>query len=447
MKKTNISRTKRRTRQRLILLSIIVFALQTTMAQNHIIEVKKYRNYAKDYLTITNTNIYDFTTVKEMHNCFYTAKEGTRIGLGAAVTGINGISTKGMDEEKFYSILDACKDSVRLDLIFKEKPEETCITTLYPRKDPDSYFEECGILIPNIKSVRKVSEPLNFIKNFENECRRLNIDSSELVDNDFDWFYANTYDFYISGDDPLTDKAILERLAEKTGLKRDTINPDVLLVVAKKTDQTVASTYIPPSSRTINTGSTTKTYYNPLLERNEYFTTQHNKTINEGGYTKTTNNTDLFLEMSMLDAKKMNDPKQTTPPIIWQMTVKRHVVNPNFNIINEYLAYASYATKCYYAWDKIGYRSCSTNTQGVEIKNNIITKVLDPNSKFQVGDQILKYKMKSSDSWEDNFLNNITKYQPKWLYKCKIKRNGKRITLENAIIHPFYSDVRLFEWQ
>lgn len=73
-----------------------------------------------------------------------------------------------------------------------------------------------------------------------------------------------------------------------------------------------------------------------------YETRQNYTTVQDGGYVKETHVADLYLQIVALDAKKINDPNITYPPIIWQFTAKRHVVNPNFDINKELEDYAAF---------------------------------------------------------------------------------------------------------
>ena len=112
-----------------------------------------------------------------------------------------------------------------------------------------------------------------------------------------------------------------------------------------KQGKSINTTYIPPTSRTVNEGSKTRAQYNYITKQNDYITTQKNRTIHEGGYTQETKTIDLFLELAALDAKRINDPKMTHPPIVWQSTSKRHVSNPaaDFDSEKELQDYATWA--------------------------------------------------------------------------------------------------------
>lgn len=107
--------------------------------------------------------------------------------------------------------------------------------------------------------------------------------------------------------------------------------PEILFTISRNANESINTTYVPPSSRTINVGSKTTAQYNYLTKQNEYTTRQKYQTITEGGYTKETVINDLFLEIAALDVNKLNDTNITYPPIVWIGTIKRHVINPKFS--------------------------------------------------------------------------------------------------------------------
>lgn len=106
-----------------------------------------------------------------------------------------------------------------------------------------------------------------------------------MSDNSFDFSKVKTYDFLINSNEPLVDKKIFEKMSLYL-MTRDTIKPDVIFTVAKSTEESVSATYVPPTSRTVYTGSTTQTNYNYLTHKNEYETTQNYKTVREGDIRK-----------------------------------------------------------------------------------------------------------------------------------------------------------------
>jgi len=154
-----------------------------------------------------------------------------------------------------------------------------------------------------------------------------------------------TYDIMITGNDPLTDQKILETFCNSGyfgELTRDEENPDIIVTVSKNANETFSSTYVPPTTQVVNAGSITRPVYNYITRRTSYVTTQQNQYIQSGGYNQDNLNTNIFLEFTILDAKKINDPKQSTPPIIWQMTYNRNVTNRNYEVIDEYMAIATW---------------------------------------------------------------------------------------------------------
>ena len=167
----------------------------------------------------------------------------------------------------------------------------------------------------------------------------------ELLSGELNFSKIKTYDIMITGDDPLTDKKILERFCSSgffRELERDEENPDIIVCVAKNSQESISSTYVPPTSETVNTGSVTRPVYNYITKTYSYVTTQRNRTITTDGYTQSTTNTGIYLEFTILDAKRLNDPAQKTAPVIWQMTYTRNVTNLAFEVLDEYLTIAGW---------------------------------------------------------------------------------------------------------
>ena len=160
-----------------------------------------------------------------------------------------------------------------------------------------------------------------------------------LVDWDIDWSKIRTYDYLILGNDPLTDKKILEEFAKslEPPMTRDTNSPDVLFTIAKDSESSVTYSYVPPKIDYIKTGSTTKKVYNWVGQNPKYSTTDHYQKVEQQGYTKEINHAEIFLEICMLDASKL---EQSTPPIIYKGSVKKSY-NRKVNILDKYLYYAS----------------------------------------------------------------------------------------------------------
>ena len=122
-----------------------------------------------------------------------------------------------------------------------EKPEKVII-------------EKCGNVVPDFANKEYIQKALELSRNKKYDSdyhnnygydynklvskrkssfRSSGTNCSELLDPDFDWFNVRTYDFHIVGDDPLTDRAILESLKIPGYWKRDTKKPDVIFTIAK----------------------------------------------------------------------------------------------------------------------------------------------------------------------------------------------------------------------
>ena len=163
-------------------------------------------------------------------------------------------------------------------------------------------------------------------------------------DEDIDFSQYKTIDVLVVGEDPLREKEIatmaMNRIIEKSHfpLKRDTENPDLLLKVAFNESHSVHSTYVPPTTTytdggTYSTITKTKTGY--LI--NNFKRLPKKKTT--GGYTYQDVSANHYLEICILDAKKMADPNIKVAPIVWQLTYnKTFSYEANFKaILNRYV--------------------------------------------------------------------------------------------------------------
>lgn len=430
---------------RVVVLFVSILCVNVTYSQDHLIEVKRLPGWGKDYLTIVDSKKYldpIDKTVKTFGYEYYCMMKN-----GLLVMKINDVSTKGMSEDAFYSILDA-NDETKL-LLMDNSTTDLYLTTVKKMPLPD-LFLRYNITPKDICSYttyrydRDLSDIQNKIKNRDEKFEKFNAYCTEVIDSDFDWFFASSYDYLITSNDPLIDKKILENFVEHSflsRLERNTENPDILVTISKNADESITSTYIPPTSRTINEGSKTRTRYNWITGKNEYVTEQNNRTIYEGGYTQTTNNTNIFLEISLLNAKKINDVDQITPPIIWQMGFKRHAVNPAFNILDEYMAYSTWSILCN-SWFYKEDRAIKCWLPNYNFSGSTVTEILfdDPNNILKVGDKIIKYKRWKKDKWRPFTDADATEFStPQWysnlnslLYSCKVLRNGKTIELKNV---------------
>lgn len=139
------------------------------------------------------------------------------------------------------------------------------------------------------------------------------------MDKDAAWRSFKTYDYYFSSDDVLADKELFQTICtklENAGLTRDENDPDVVFTIVKDANQSVEYNYVPETEQQVQTGSTStpiygwKGAYLGSVTKNKY------TTVKSGGYTHKSATTTAYLEIDLLEAKKLG---QKTLPLIWQL--------------------------------------------------------------------------------------------------------------------------------
>ena len=426
---------------------LVYFTLQIQAQGNlpggfkHIIEVGRYSDYGKGYLTIIDPNIVWITEGGNERKYYITyeyideCKEDDRkhFGKGELILEVDGVSAVGWTKERFYEIIDGRHDVIKLKIRGKAEHEiydyETMIRPLYKLPDNLDVYGNSLAIIGGQTTVQ------------ERETKKYKPSYEERRDEDFDFFPCLFYDFYINSNDPLLDKDILKKISFGS-LKRDEGKPDLLITIARNADESISSTYIPPSSRVVNEGSTTRVRYNYLTRKNDYITTQKNRTIYEGGYTKETKTADIFLEIAALDVKKLNDKSTNHPPIVWKTTAKRHVVNPDFNYNEDLKAYASwmalppsdrtvYVEETIYAPVGVLFSDGDPSVIKEVIKGSRAEKIgLIP------GDKLLKANMPNSNKYRLKFVKKnlkkngwaVAEYYLDETYSIEVLRNGSKIS-------------------
>lgn len=361
---------------------VVICCASSLMAQpyaggfEHIMDVERYDDWGKGYLTIIDTHGMNFTenymsvrnnkvlkdetgeggfdtfTWGSELNCFRTPNGREycmTVAPGDLVISVNGISARGWSKERFYKETEALKDG--FELVFRKK-------YIFDDEDGNPVGVDIRDMTAFVKPKMKIQFHSPVLQNiFEDiDLTRLSTADIDYVresnnpgvkfdfrqDNDFDFFYVKTYDFLITGNDPLGDKKLLEQVVIPC-MVRDTENPDILITIAKSKDESITTTYVPVTSREVNTGSTIRSQYNYVTKRTDYIVRQNTKTVREGGYTKETMTSDLYLDISVLDAKKINDPKITYAPIVWQMVATCHLINPTYDTSEKMRIMASWA--------------------------------------------------------------------------------------------------------
>ena len=240
---------------------------------------------------------------------FSTSAGAWTIELLWTLKSIDGIDYKSLSDEQ---INEAFVDTVNNHKFTWDTPYERGRTTIGIPSTNYNFIQKL-----NIDYDKNYDKPVVTSKYFQKK------DGIEvLVDWDIDWSKVRTYDFILTGSDPLTDKKILEEFAKSLvpTMIRDTNAPDVFFTIAKDTESSVSYSYVPPKVDYIKTGSTTKKVYNWLGQNPHYATEDHYQKVESKGYTKEINHSEIFLEICMLDASKI---EQSTPPIIYKGSVKQ----------------------------------------------------------------------------------------------------------------------------
>lgn len=272
---------------RFLLLLYAMLSFVYCVAQNPI-EVQRFKQWGHEYLTVTNT----------WNGIFATPIDGEIPPLLSVITEVMGESTKGMTVEKFQETLHR---NQQVPLKYLQKINGQIVNKSCTIAPKSNYY-----LAEGIETTAPLAKPSS-----------INISS----DGDIDFFNFCTYDFKVEGDDPLTDKAILEQISlvfDGRGMKRDTSNPDLLFTMSKMLQQTTNSVYVPETRQVVNTGSTTSLQRNIFTGKNYLATQQHNTVVKSGGYTHTNVSATFHLVLTIMDGKKLRqDPSSL--PVVWKL--------------------------------------------------------------------------------------------------------------------------------
>ena len=282
----------RKMKRIILVLSLIVipfFAYAQYQAE-HVLEVKRFSNWAPEYLTVTNT-----------WNNMCIEPQTSTLKCMSVVIEVDGMSTKDMEESDFYNAIDR-KNSFELTYMTKKNGENKQFTQRFSKLQ--------GKLMVTKVVPSEVPSTMQL-----------------LSDSDVDFFAINTFDYRLAGDDQLMDKTIMEVFAnnlKEKGLKRVETNPDIYLYVTKNESQKIESIYVPQYVTQTTSGGASVGVANFLGVRglNVGGSSGSAETVTKDvGGMKTNVQSDVFLEFSILDARKLNSDN---PPVIWQLVYKEH---------------------------------------------------------------------------------------------------------------------------
>lgn len=325
----------------------------------HVIDVEAYDDWGKGYLTVIDNHcvtiegiryltafnplLDEATTPRDPNTGQLILQDEAIPDIASVIYEVNGQSTLGMTPEQFYQLTDTATfftlqyetlDRAIVTYTFHRDTEVSDIIHNFNisiyTKDDDKY--EAGL--PKFMLSINPHFARKYYR-YEDEGNIFN----EVSDENFDFHSVQTYDYQIIGDDPLNDKKILDEI-QKENMLRDTENPDILFTVKKN------------------------------IEGN------------------------IHLELAALDAKQLNNQKNSHRPVVWQMTVDRERKR-NENIMETYLNYAGWAGLP--VTDRLVIQRYPLyRTSGVEMNDTrIVTKVYEGAlcSFLQPGDEITKIEV------------------------------------------------------
>lgn len=147
-----------------------------------------------------------------------------------------------------------------------------------------------------------------------------------------DWSKYRRIAFQPTSNDPLLEKEYFKIAWNELDwsgfpLIYDEENPDLIVTIAIDEDLQVESTYVPQTTQYMDNGSNSYIYKSG---KNIYVNSfkKPAKKVTSGGYTHREYLQNHFIELTILDAKKMKDPNQKVPPVVWQLRYKTTHVRP-----------------------------------------------------------------------------------------------------------------------
>lgn len=291
------------------------------------------------------------------------------------ITEIDNKSTVGMSENEFYRLLN---NGVEITLKrHSHNGEIETIKTNFQQTEHPEWLTNKNITDIFSQGNKEVTDS---DKKRKDKLRDKGL--TILSDDDFDWFDVRTFDYIIDSNDPLTDKKIINEFVEKqlngslSSLRRDEANPDIVIRIAKSSNESSNTTYIPPTETKVNTGSFSKPKYDWIGRFSGYETQQRYEIHRTEGYNKTTKSSEVFLEITIIDAKTLRKTPNTLP-IIWQATFNKHFTDLDKSIFDTYI---DVVQACISPGPTLGMQKIEIHYVGFDMDDKNIITYVNPNS-------------------------------------------------------------------
>lgn len=289
----------------------------------HALMVHRLSYWAPEYLTVTNN----------WNNMFFSNAPSTLKSL-SVITEVDGQSTKDMEPEDFYKIIDNA-NSFSITYMSKIRGENRSYTHQLVPKKGKLFFVDYSSKEDRYDWSYYSDERWFFDYMITKKGTRVGLTPKEsttlMSDQNTDFFPFCSFAYMVSGDDYMIDLGLVQSFSkelERKGLKYNSDNPDIYLYLTKDSRTSIETIYVPNIVSTTHSTSNTIGHLHIYYGNYSAWGSGSTRTTNisttntqDVGHTKTIVDADLYLQLSILDAKKMSQPN---PPVVWQMIHNHH---------------------------------------------------------------------------------------------------------------------------
>lgn len=173
--------------------------------------------------------------------------------------------------------------------------------------------------------------PMKVVPLYKTDIPDMNIVKAKNID----FAHYKTYDFLLDGNDRLLDEELLSTFINSPlskHMKRDTEDPDVIFRIAKNLNESIDNTYIPPTKDLPTTHHPVNNYI-ARIEANQDTRFHRNVGVVDNSDSTKSN---IYLEVVALDARRLNELGQNTPPEIWKMIYSTDKIKNDSSVVERY---------------------------------------------------------------------------------------------------------------